>query len=201
LEQTGQGERRRSKTDWVGTVLLLFAVAALIVLNLLKSGILGGAEALIPGFQVLYPLAYASSALSMAAFAALLLLPGRRIAAFRISSGLAALSALCSVSYAVGWWIFDPELMFWQDYAGIALQALACALTVALTVRRKKGPLRLLVLASLCVTAGTLIFLLPPLMEPAASVLTRALALASPMALLAVSGLFTEESVPSGQEG
>lgn len=193
MERSEKKKSARSGTDWVGVILLLFAVAALIMLNLLKSGMLSGLELESLSFQVLYPLAYACSALSMAAFAVFLLAPRVRRAAFRAAALLAALSAFCSAAYAAGWWFAVPDLMYWQDYAGIALQAVACALTALAAIRSAKNVWRLL-LACACVAVSTLLFLLPPLFEPTVSVLTRALALASPMALLALGGLFTEES-------
>lgn len=192
MENSGR-ENDRSKIDWIGTGLLLFAVAALVALNLLKGGLFGGLELGALGFQALYPLAYACSALSMLAFAALLLLPRARRWLVAISVSLAALSALCSAVYAVGWWVAVPELMFWQDYAGIALQLAATGLTVTTLIQKSKSIWRLLAACG-CIAGGTLLFLLPPLFEPAASVLTRALALASPAALLAIRGLFTEDS-------
>lgn len=195
MVMSGQDETRRSKTDWVGIALLLLAVTALVILNILKSGILDESQAFPLDFLVLYPLAYLFAALSLTAFAALLLLPCDRCAAFRMSAGVAALSALLSVAYAVGWWVAAPELMVWQDYAGIALQALACVLAAVVSGRSEGRSTPLLVLSAASVAVGTLIFLLPPLLEPAASVLTRALALASPMALLALGGLFTGENV------
>jgi hypothetical protein len=196
LEHSGQGESQPSRTDWFGTALLLFAAVALIVLNLLKSGILGGTQALPLGVQALFPLAFLFAALSLLCIAALLLVPRARRAAFRVSAGLAALSALSSVAYAVVWWDVAPELMFWQDYTGIGLQTTAAVLAAVAAFRRKKRS-PLLLLACGCVAVSIILFLLPPLVEPAVSVLTRVLALSSPFALLVLSGLFTEETPES----
>ncbi len=179
--------------DWVGSALLLLAVVALVMLNLLKSGILGGTQALPLGVQTLFPLAFLFAGLSLLVFGALLLLPRVRRVLYRLSAGLAALSALSSVAYAIVWWVAAPELMFWQDYACIGLQTAACGLAAAAVFRRTRGAL-LLLLACASVTLSTLAFLLPPLVEPAVSVLTRALALASPFALLVSSGLFVEDA-------
>ena len=193
LEHSKQGESQPSRTDWVGTALLLFAAVALIALNLLKSGVLGGTQALPLGVQALFPLAFLFAALSLLCIAALLLVSRVRRAAFRASAGLAALSALSSVAYAVVWWDVAPELMFWQDYACIGLQTIATVLSAVAAFRRtKRAPL--LLLACACVAVSTVLFLLPPLVEPAVSALTRALALSSPFALLVLSGLFTEET-------
>jgi hypothetical protein len=194
LENSSHGENRRSSTDWIGNALLLFAVVALVILNLLKSGILGGTQALPLGVQALFPLAFLFAGLSMLTFGVLLLAPRARRVLLRLSAGLAALSALSSVAYALVWWVFAPELMFWQDYACIGLQTVACGLSATAALRQAKQHSRLLLLACICVVLSTLAFLLPPLVEPAVSVLTRALALASPFALLVLSGLFVEDT-------
>ena len=73
------------------------------------------------------------------------------------------------------------------------------ALAALAAIRSAKNVWRLL-LACACVAVSTLLFLLPPLFEPTVSVLTRALALASPMALLALGGLFTEETAEDSPE-
>lgn len=181
--------------DWVGSALLLFAAVALVMLNLLKSGILGGTQALPLGVQTLFPLAFLFAGISLLAFGALLLLPRARRVLYRLSAGLAALSALSSVAYAIIWWVAAPELMFWQDYACIGLQTVACILAAVAALRQAKHSPLLLLFSCACVVLSTLAFLLPPLVEPAVSVLTRALALASPFALLVLSGLFVEDSV------
>ena len=198
MENTGLGESRQSRTDWVGNALLLFAVVALVMLNLLKSGILGGTQVLPLGVQALFPLAYLFAALSLLAFGALLLAPRARRVLFRCSAGLAALSALSSVLYAFVWWVAAPQLMYWQDYTCIGLQTLATGFAAAAALRKTKRSM-LLLLSCACVVVSTLAFLLPPLVEPAVSVLTRVLALASPMALLVLSGLFAEETTETAR--
>lgn len=196
MEHSRQGESQPSRTDWVGTTLLLFAAVALIALNLLKSGVLGGTQALPLGVQVLFPLAFLFAALSLLGIAVLLLAPRVRRAAFRVSAGVAALSALSSAIYAAVWWDVAPELMFWQDYTCIGLQTLAAVLAAIAAFWRTKRSL-LLLLACACVAVSTVLFLLPPLVEPAVSALTRALALSSPFALLVLSGMFAEETPES----
>ena len=199
MEHSGHGENRRSSTDWIGNALLLFAVVALVMLNLLKSGVLGGTQALPLGVQTLFPLAFLLAGLSLLAFGALLLSPRIRRALFRLSAGLAALSALSSVAYALVWWVVAPELMFWQDYACIGLQTVACLVAAVAALRQAKHSSLLLLLSCTCVVVSTLAFLLPPLVEPAVSVLTRTLALASPFALLVSSGLFVEDATETTQ--
>ena len=192
METAGQGEGSLPDGARFETALLLITAGSLFALNLVKSDLLGGfllgAYELEPlSFQLLYPLAYALAALSMAAFAALLLFPRVRRAAFLASSGLVALSAFCSAGYAIGWWIAAPELMVWQDFVFIALQTLAGGLAAAALVWRGAGATsRALVASFACGFASTLAFLFAPLFEPAVSVLTRALALAGPAALLAL---------------
>lgn len=179
--------------------MLLFAVAALVILNLLKSGLFGETQAFPLILQRLYPLPYLFASLSLLAFAVMLLVSRGRRAAFRASAALAALSALGSAAYAIAWWVLAPELMFWQDDCGIALQMVACVFTAVVSVRKTKS-VWLLLLSCAGIAGSTLLFLLPPLFEPAASVLTRALALASPVALLALGGLFTEDSAEGSPE-
>ncbi|HOK55612.1 MAG TPA: hypothetical protein PKV43_14190, partial [Armatimonadota bacterium] len=62
--------------------------------------------------------------------------PGTIRITYFISALFAALSALGSVAYAVGWWVIPQGLMVWQDYVCIALQALACGLVVVALVKR-----------------------------------------------------------------
>lgn len=205
METAGQGERLPNGARFE-TALLLIAAGSLLALNLAKSdlpgGFLRGAYEIDPlSFQLLYPLAYALAALSMAAFAALLPFPRARRAALFASAGFAALSALCSAGYAIGWWIAAPELMVWQDFVCVALQTLACGLAAAAPFLRGAGAAsRALVASFACGFASTLAFLFAPLFEPAGSVLTRALALAGPAALLALGNAAVQRRLPRGAE-
>lgn len=202
METNDRGGVYLRKGARVEIALLLLAAGSLFVLSLIKSDLLGGylsgAYEIFPlSFQLLYPLAYAFAALSMAAFAALLLMPRIRRAAFLASAGFLALSALCSAGYAVGWWIVAPELMCWQDYLCIALQAGACGLAVAVLCKRGSNKATRVLLASFaCIFVSTFVFLFAPLFEPAVSVLTRALALGGPAALLALGNAGIQLRMP-----
>ncbi len=184
-------------------VLLLASIISLILTAIVHADLLGWLlnapnSSLQYDFIVIYPCAYGCAVLSLAAAAVLVCWPGTIRVMYFVSALFAALSALCSAAYAVGWWVVSQGLMVWQDYGCIALQALACGLVVFAIVKRGKRIASRALLASFAsIFVSTLAFLMAPLFEPAYSVLMRALSLASPMAMLVFCEAYANEKLAS----
>ena len=198
MEANESKKNDRKRDGFVG-VLLIASIISLILVALIHSDLPGWIlnaphSTLQYGFIVIYPITYAFAVLSLAASAVLVRWPGTIRITYFISALFAALSALGSVAYAVGWWVIPQGLMVWQDYVCIALQAVACGLVVVALVKRGTRIAPLALFASFgCIVVSTLTFLLAPLFEPVDSVLMRALSLASPMAMLVFSEAYASD--------
>ena len=205
MESNQESAKPKERNVFIGVVLFVAAVALAgfaAVYGNLPGWMTDASTSILPiTYLTFYPLAYVFAALSLAVSAALVLVPRSIRVAFRLSAIFAALSALFSVAYAVGWWIVAPEMMVWQDYACIVLQALACALVVVALVKRGTSiASRALLACFACIVVSTLAFLFTPLFEPAYSVLMRTLSLASPMAMLVFSEAYASEQFALKEE-
>lgn len=203
--ETGNKKRNgKGKGELFGEALLLAAAISLTALNFCDAYVLNWLRGVktcaeLMDLVLLYALAHGFAALSLAAVAGSILTPGTRRAWFCASAILASASALCSSAYAAGWWIELPQSMAWQDYLGIALQTLACVLAI-LAARSLKNcesgtSQKRLLTAGACIAVSILMFLLPPVVEPLYSVLTRALSLGAPAVLLSIGSMAYERRI------